>query len=323
MNVIVSNKYRDLLNSLDFDISKNLNGEFTVDEIIQQFANFFFNKMFLDITAIKDYKNLSNIQKLSINLDMSKIILFLDDNLECSSPQFLSELVGMGIYNFTRNKEGLIYLYDHPNVYRDVAHLHNIGSVSQVNNVQLNVAQGGQNSNNINNNVIPRQIIGVKNLTSHAGATSLIYMMKKILEEYYNVIAVEINKRDFIFLRDKDMYSINSSDVFKFLSENASKLILVDLNDTDGGFCTDVLYLIEPSTIKLNKMVMIDRNVFNKYSDKKIVLNKCLLDNSEVGIFQREASVNIYHVLPPINDKGEYSNLILPLLDKLGFVKQI
>ena len=320
MNVIVSNKYRDLLNSLDFDISKNLNGEFTVDEIIGQFANFFFNKMFLDITAIKDYKNLSNIQKLSINLDMSKVILFLDDTPECSSPQFLSELISMGIYNFTRNKEGLIYLYNNPNIYRDVAHLHNIGNVLPTNNVQLNVVQG--NNNLVNNNIVQRQIIGIKNLTSHAGATSLIYMMKKTLEEYYNVVAVEINKRDFIFFRDKDMYSINSSDIFKFLSENGASIILVDLNDTDGGFCTDVLYLIEPSTIKLNKMIMIDRNVFNKYSDKKILLNKCLLDNGEVGVFQREAGINIYYTLPPINDKAEYSNLILPLLDKLGLVKK-
>ena len=42
MNVIVSNKYKDLLNSLDFDISQNINGEFTVDEIIQRFSNYYF-----------------------------------------------------------------------------------------------------------------------------------------------------------------------------------------------------------------------------------------------------------------------------------------
>ena len=322
MNVIISNKYRDLLNSLDFDISKNLNGEFTVEEIIQQLSNFFFNKMFLDITAIKDYKNLSNIQKLSINLDMSKVILFLDDAPECSSPQFLSEIISMGIYNFTRNKEGLIYLYNHPNIYRDVAHLHNIGNSQPLNNVQLNVVQENTINNNGNNN-LQKHIVGVKNLTSHAGATSLIYMLKKILEEYYNVVAVEVNKRDFIFFRDKNMYSVNSSEVFKFLSENGASVFLIDLNDMDGGFCTDVLYLIEPSTIKLNKMIMIDRNIFNKYLDKKIILNKSLLNNDELSVFQKEAGVNIYYSLPPINDKAEFSSIILPLLDKLGLVKKM
>ena len=33
MNVIVSNKQRNLLNSLDVDVIKSINGEFTVDEI--------------------------------------------------------------------------------------------------------------------------------------------------------------------------------------------------------------------------------------------------------------------------------------------------
>ena len=63
MNVIVANKNEGLLNSLDIDVIKSINGEYEVDEIIQTFSNFFFNRMFLDITAIKNYENISNIQK--------------------------------------------------------------------------------------------------------------------------------------------------------------------------------------------------------------------------------------------------------------------
>ena len=36
--------------------------------------------MILDITAIKDYKNIANIQKLSVSLDMDKVILLLDES---------------------------------------------------------------------------------------------------------------------------------------------------------------------------------------------------------------------------------------------------
>ena len=43
MNVIISNKYKDLLNSLNNNIIKNINGEFTVDEIISSFSSFFFS----------------------------------------------------------------------------------------------------------------------------------------------------------------------------------------------------------------------------------------------------------------------------------------
>ena len=63
MNVIIANKYKEMLDSLDIDVIKSMDGEFTVDEIVERFSNFFFQRMILDITAVKDYKNLKNIQR--------------------------------------------------------------------------------------------------------------------------------------------------------------------------------------------------------------------------------------------------------------------
>ena len=37
----------------------------------------------------------------------------------------------MGIYNFTRNKDGINYLLQHPNTYRDVAHIHQLDELAQ------------------------------------------------------------------------------------------------------------------------------------------------------------------------------------------------
>ena len=51
MNVIISNKFRDALSSLDIEVIKSLDGEFSVEEIIGTFKNFFFQKMILDVTA--------------------------------------------------------------------------------------------------------------------------------------------------------------------------------------------------------------------------------------------------------------------------------
>ncbi len=320
MNVIVSNKYKDLLNSLDFEISKNITGEFTVDEIINAFSNYFFNKMFLDITAIKDYTNLQNIQKLSINLDMSKVILILDNDEYSSSPQFLSQLISMGIYNFTRNKEGIIYLYNHPNTYRDVAHLHNIGAQT------INTVSQPNVNNNYSNNTVNNKnfVIGIKNLTSHAGSTTLVYMLKKVLSNYYGVKAIEINKRDFMFLKENDMLSISSSELRDTIAKNSeSYILLVDLNDGDVNACTDVLYLLEPSIIKLNKLIMIDRDVFRKYSGKKIILNKVMLNEKEIEEFEKEAGINIFYSLPPINDRENYTDILIPLINKLGLVQKV
>ena len=65
MNVIVSNKYSAMLSGLNnnpnIDLIKTVNGEFDVDSLIAQFQNFFFNKMILDITAIKGYQYISQI----------------------------------------------------------------------------------------------------------------------------------------------------------------------------------------------------------------------------------------------------------------------
>lgn len=310
MNVIVSNKYKDLLNSLDYDIIKNLNGEFSVDELIKSFSNFFFNRMFLDITAIENYTDLGNIQKLSMNIDMSKVILLLDDNELCSSNEFLSQLISLGIYNFTRNREGLIYLYEHPNTYKDVAHIH------QINQISSDIVQKKETVN--------LQIIGIKNLTDHAGATTLVYMLKKQLSLHYSVVAIEVDRKDFIFLNDKDMVSITRAELPRTIAKYKDvDIILIDLNDGDDDFCSDVLYLIEPTTIKLNRMIMLNKEVFKKLNGKKIVLNKSLLSSKDVSDFEIESNAKVYFNLPPMDDKKDNSNILMPFLGRLGLFEKV
>ena len=75
MNVIISNKYKDALSNLNIDVIKKLDGEFDVDTLIETFSNFYFNRMILDISALKDHFNVAVLQKLSASLDASKIIL--------------------------------------------------------------------------------------------------------------------------------------------------------------------------------------------------------------------------------------------------------
>ena len=85
--------------------------------------------MILDLTALKDYRDVRNLQKFAMSLDVEKIIVLLPDTPECLAPRFLSKLISMGIYNFTTNLDGVNYLLTNPNTYRDVAHLHQIDDV--------------------------------------------------------------------------------------------------------------------------------------------------------------------------------------------------
>ena len=97
MNVIIANKYREALSNLDVEVIKKLEGEFTVDEIINTFQNFFFQKMVLDVTALRNYKDIKTLQQLSLSLDVDKLVLLLDGSPETSDPEYLSDLISMGI----------------------------------------------------------------------------------------------------------------------------------------------------------------------------------------------------------------------------------
>ena len=309
MNVIVSNKNQGLLNSLDIDVIKSINGEFTADEIISTFSNFFFNRMFLDITAIKDYMDVSNIQQLSMSLEMDKVIFLMDNEL-MSDNNYLSKLISMGIYNFANNKESLMYLYNHPNTYKDVAHIHQLGTSNPSSQDKPAEKKGkffGISSNTKEESFTPRtaKVIGFKNATMNAGATTLIYMLKKSMSEKDYVVALEVNKNDFGYFGEKDMYSVNQNNLSAAINKfgNAS-FIFIDLNNYNGdGICDEIIYLMEPSTIKLNKMMSASKDIFEKLYGKKIVLNKSMLTEKDVKDFEFESYSEIACSIPPLNDR--------------------
>lgn len=323
MYVIISNKYRAMLAGLDIEVMKALNGEFEVDELISMFSNFYYQMMILDITAIKNYKDIRTIQKLSVSLDMNKIIFVLDDDPESSSGTYLSKLISMGIYNFTRNKDGINYLLQHPNTYRDVAHIHQLDELTQAVSDKIVI---NSTTNTVTNEVTKHQmILGIRNITDHAGSTTLIYMLKKQLELNYTVLAIEIGKKDFYYLNDKDMISVSQSDFARVLMQYKDiDVILVDLNGfvEEESVCDDVLYLIEPSTIKLNKLVSRDKNIFNKLGSKKIILNKSNLNSKDVSDFEFESQSKIFYNIPPLDERIHEHNLLDDLLSRVGFVKQ-
>ena len=313
MNVIVANKNQNILSSLDVDIIKSINGEFTADEIIGTFSNFFFNRMFLDITAIKNYMDISNIQKLSMNLEMDKVILLLDNNLMTDN-NYLSKLISMGIYNFANNKESLMYLYNHPNSYKDVAHIHQLNNnmLSSEKNNEPKKNRFFDNESTTSEKIIKTaKVIGFKNATAGAGATTLIYMLKKHLSEKDYVVAIEVNKNDFGFFNEKDMYSVNQNNLLPAINKfGTANTILVDLNNDNGESCDEIIYLMEPSIIKLNKMMLVNNNIFEKLSGKKIVLNKSMLTEKDVNDFEFESNLSVLFNIPPLNDRIDNEEIL-------------
>ena len=313
MNVIVSNKYQALLANLDIDVIKSINGEFSVDELVAQFSNFYYNKMIIDITAIKGYQNINVIQNLSVNFDMSKVILLLDDSERVNSPVYLSQLVSMGIYNFTSNVNVVKFLIDNPNTYKDVASYHNISGFKKPT----------LNEHSVDNTVgkIGQKILGFRNVTEHAGSTTLIYLLKIHLEKYYKVKAVEIDGNDFTYFNDRDLESVSTVEFGDFLARNATlDVILVDLNESNmTKFCDDIIYLIEPGRIQLNRLIRNDNNIFEELKSKKIVLNRSVLSAKDVEDFEKESGSKVFYNLPYLDDKLDNQAIINDFLLNLGF----
>lgn len=320
MNVMVYNKYKEMLTGLNIEVMKSLEGVYNVDEIIDTFANFYYDKMILDITAIRDYQNTDNLQKLAMNINMENVILLLDDSPETESKSYLSKLISLGIYNFTKNAEGINYLLVHPHTYRDVVNIHNLQDLEPTPEaapqpqqpqkqtvVEHFIQEPAPAPAPSNNGGGKLKIIGFKNVTSHAGSTSLIYMLKKTLSGYKNVSAIEVDKVDFLYFGDEDMVSANANDLLReIMKRNACDIIFVDLNSyEDVDICTEVYYLIEPSTIMINRMMRKNKGILEKLKDKKIVLNKCALNSEDIATFEYETKLNVLFAIPPVDDRQE------------------
>ena len=108
------------------------------------------------------------------------------------------------------------------------------------------------------------------------------------------------------------------------VKNNNQEVILVDVNGSSNAesLCDEVLYLIEPSTIKLNKMMLSGSKVLNDLVDKKVILNKSLLSESDVKDFESESGLKIAFNMPPLNDHENNIVSINKLLRQLGFSRQ-
>lgn len=320
MNVIIANEQQNQLANLDVDIIKSITGLYDAFEIVEMFKNFFFSKMILDVTALKNYKDIKTYEILANGLDPDKIIFLLPEGSELCTPNFLSHIISLKIYNFTTNLNGINFLLKKTNTLKDVEHIVKMASVKTSSETGAVVANF---SANVKRGVT---VLGVKNVTESAGATTFIYLLKKELSLGYgqnNVVAIEIDKNDFSLFNDKNMFSIRQTDIKNTIAKysNAS-IILVDLNNCpDNSFCGDVLYLIEPSTIKLNRLVRRNRVIFSKLVGKKVILNQSLLLNNDVFDFESEAGIKVFYNMPPL-DERKRNSIIHDFLSKLGLFNE-
>ncbi len=469
MIVIVSNKQKSVLDNANIDAIKDLNGVFNVQDLINNFKNYFFTKMVIDATSIVDFTNPEVLKQLASGIGSEKLVVLLPPKPE-PPLRFLETLVNIGIYNFSTNIDELINLISNPHDKDSINRkIHNLGPApknnapeNNSNNVQNNTVSleqglnnieninainpinpigvnntndinnnesnnnngndlsnieytdinsnnnnnqsneqteqktdmislsdfvlsensiGNNNSNNNNNdmnnnlnynqsndsvnnqqpvNVEPTingmnggqpinmvdntsvnqsfnsgnsflnngqtesfiggfdqnkaLVVGFRNVTEHAGTTTLLYKLKETLENRNrkHIALVEVGTSDLSFFRLAETVSVQDNELESCIKNYAMKYdyVFVDLNKTgNDSLCNFVLYLVEPSKIKINKLIVQNRNIFNELKEKYVVLNKSMLSDNEKGIFSQEANLPFYATVGPFNDRSETNAL--------------
>lgn len=442
MNVIVSNRQKEILDNANIDAIKDLNGLFSVDDLVNKFKNYFFSKMILDATSVVNFATREVLQKLADEIGPDRLIILLPSSPE-PPEEFKKMLIELKIYNFSNNIDDVVKFIDNPNTYESVinanpnsyagnnyyvdssikdsgleydlstndegvssninnynipdnhssfddimSHMNineNINVISDGGNSQTdsmvnNVVNEDQVSNNdlsnlqnvydiqtndnfsmkqndssmsnnigevktdsgfvsadnstnktytflnmdgfdspIDNSKPPvKRVIGFKNITLHAGSTTLIYMLEKEAQKKNSdVVSIEINKNDFKLFRNSKMISVKEEDFSNALNSLKESVILVDLNDcSNDSICNEVVYLVEPSTIKLNELMMVNKDIFATLRDKKVILNQSMLSSNDVPILEKEAGIKFFYNMGSVNDRVD-NMAVTDLFEKL------
>ena len=307
MNLAIVNENINVFNSLTIDIIKVLHGVYDVEDLKTELVNFYFNKVIIDITAVKNYFMSSDLFEVLNYFGKDKVILLLNGSELCSSNRFLSELVKNGYYNFTNNAQGVSFLVSRPNTYDDVK------KYLEVDTLKINNEK--------------QTIIGVQDLSRGAGSTTLVQQMVKQLTLNYSVKGIEINGRDSIYFRNENILSCIDYLEAKVMIQGKlknTKIIILDLNyfkDKDN-LCDEIIYLLEPGIIRLSKFVKETSNLNEFLEGKKIVLNRSALKDEEINYFEQETGINVFFNLGNFDDRRERLLSVDRLLIKLGFDKQ-
>ena len=420
MNVIVSNKQKDIIDNANIDAIKDLNGFFNVGDLIEKFKNYFFSKMILDATSIENFASKDVLKRLADEIGPDRLVILLPETPE-PPLDFKKLLIDLKIFNFSNNINDVVKYIDNPNTYekamellnnpeantdndggyvdnsikseeneepvndnndnndsdisnnmeehnveetntvhdsynrttaslQDMLNAFNVQSDSSNDNNQYNnnnvTYENMNNDNNMSNNIFSetnndsnsnfvflnmngfdnnsvsntKRVIGFKNVTLHAGSTSLIYMMMKALLNVLkkDALAIEVNKNEFRLFQNNKMISTTDNEVSNLVSSHSESIILVDLNDCNNfEFCDEVIYLVEPSTIMLNRLMATDQGIFRTLVGEKVILNKSLLRENDIRTLSSEAGIEFMDNIPPVNDRMN-NDIILNFISKLG-----
>ena len=163
-------------------------------------------------------------------------------------------------------------------------------------------------------------IIGIENGFPHSGATTLMYMLVKEIGKSKKVKGIEMINNDSLFFRDDRIISCESRIQFETIVKtlNDIDVYIVDLNGSDvREICNKVIYLIEPGTTKINKVVKGDREIYEMLKNSNVVLNRSNIKDEEMKTFEYETKFKVVGNVPNLNERLDSNDSLTKLVDYL------
>ena len=125
---------------------------------------------------------------------------------------------------------------------------------------------------------------------------------------------------DSLFFRDDRIISCESRIQFETIVKtlNDIDVYIVDLNGSDvKEICNKVIYLIEPGTTKINKVVKGDREIYEMLKNSNVVLNRSNIKDDEMKTFEYETKFKVVGNVPNLNERLDSNDSLTKLVDYL------
>lgn len=314
MYIIIKNENSKIINNLTVNVSKTLVGDFTRDDLDKELTLVNYDKAIVDITSIRNYYDDNYLYSfLEFFRSPNDVILLLNDGFAANSKHFLSKLISKGYYNFATTDNAVNRLLERSNTIDDVKEYMEGYDFLKTDSIVSGIDKNKKFETD-------KLIIGIENGFPHSGATTLMYMLVKEIGRSKNVKGIEMISNDSLFFRDDRIISCESRIQFETIVKTLKDIdvYVVDLNGSDvRKICNNVIYLIEPGTTKINKVVKGDRVTYERLKNSNIVLNRSNIKDEEMKTLEYETKFKIVGNIPNLNERLDSNGALDKLVDYL------
>ena len=211
----------------------------------------------------------------------------------------LNKLIEKGYYNFATSDSAVNKLLERNNTFDDVRKYLEGYDFLKVDSI----VSDKEISNRFETDKI---IIGIENGTPHAGATTLMYMLVKEISKSKKVKGIEMFNNDSLYFKDDRIITCQSRVQFETIVKTLKDIdvFIVDLNGSDvKEICNKLVYLVDPGSTKLNKVVKGNQKEYEHLLNCNVVLNRSNIKNDSLKNFEYETHLKIVGNVPNLNER--------------------